>query len=438
MKVEMNKWAEDFPEAMKEITILCVEDESDARDKLSGFLSKNFGVVYSASDGIEGLEVFKTEKPDIIITDIQMPLMNGLEMAEEIRKENADVPIIITTGYDDEKYLVGSIDIGAMKYIKKPVDIKKLRSLLSEVALNIIQQKEKAKKDRLLRLVMENSAEFYLITDLEKIYYINTAFLHYIGYEDMAEIGTKTAALETVNILKDGSGYCGADLRNWLKKAAAEGLDEAVLKMQGAGKLKSEAKNFLVRINKVEEESSVLVSMVDISNLEASTVMRETPAMIDPLTGVVNRRKFVEELDRELYRVQRYTRPLCLILFDIDGFSEINERYGRQVGDSIIKEIAHLVKQNVRVVDTFARYGGEEFVVLAPETDLNGGFALADKIRGKIERQQFSHVGRVTCSFGVTEYVLLQSRDLLIKTADDALYMAKSRGRNRVEKVAFL
>ncbi|MCD8567206.1 MAG: response regulator [Geovibrio sp.] len=159
----MNKWAEDFPEAMKEITILCVEDESDARDKLSGFLSKNFGVVYSASDGIEGLEVFKTEKPDIIITDIQMPLMNGLEMAEEIRKENADVPIIITTGYDDEKYLVGSIDIGAMKYIKKPVDIKKLRSLLSEVALNIIQQKEKAKKDRLLRLVMENSAEFYLI-----------------------------------------------------------------------------------------------------------------------------------------------------------------------------------------------------------------------------------------------------------------------------------
>jgi diguanylate cyclase (GGDEF)-like protein len=437
MKVEMNKWTEDFPEAMKEITILCVEDESDARDKLSGFLSKNFGSVYSASDGIEGLEIFKSESPDIIITDIQMPLMNGLEMAEEIRKENADVPIIITTGYDDEKYLVGSIDIGAMKYIKKPVDIKKLRSLLSEVALNIIQQKEKAKKDRLLRLVMENSSEFYLITDLEQIHYMNRSFLRYIGYDDMAELGKEASVLERVNILKDGSGYCGADLKSWLQKAVAGKLDEAVFKMQGAGKLKSEAKNFLVRINNVEEENSIFVSMVDISTLESSVVIGETPAMVDPLTGIVNRQKFLEELDRELYRVQRYTRPLSIILFDIDGFSEINERYGRQVGDSIIKEIAQLVHQNVRVVDTYARYGGEEFIILAPETDINGGCQLADKIRGKIERQQFSHVGRVTCSFGVTEYVLLQSKDLLIKTADDALYMAKSRGRNRVEKVTF-
>lgn len=434
----MNRWTEDFPEAMREITILCVEDESDARDKLSGFLSKNFGKVYTASDGVEGLEAFNSCKPDIIITDIQMPLMNGLEMAEEIRKECSTVPIIITTGYDDEKYLVGSIDIGAMKYIKKPVDIKKLRSLLSEVALNIVQQKEKAKKDKLLRLVMENSAELYIMTDYEKIHYMNRPFMRYIGYDETKGNSADGKILENVNVLKDSEGYCGADLKSWLKAADGKGVTEAVIKVQGAAKLKSEAVNFLIRLNRIEEEKSIMISMVDISTLESSSLLINEPAMVDPLTGVANRKKFLEELDRELYRVQRYTRPLTLMLFDIDGFSEINERYGRQVGDSIIKEIAELVRQNIRVVDTFARYGGEEFVILAPETDLRGGFNLADKIRQKIEKENFTHVGRVTCSFGVTEYVLLQSKELIIKTADDALYMAKSKGRNRVEALSFL
>lgn len=432
----MNKWAEDLPEAMKEITILCVEDEFDARDKLSGFLSKNFGRIYSAADGIDGLEVFKAESPDIIITDIQMPLMNGLEMAEEIRKINPTVPIIITTGFDDEKYLVGSIDIGAIKYIKKPVDIKKLRSLLSEVALNIVQQKEKAKKDSLVRLVMNNSTTFYLITDLENIFYMNKAFLSYIGYEEMSG-QEKTKVLERVIILKDASGYCGTELSEWLKQAAESGVTETVVKMQGAGKLKSEAKNFLTRINTIEEKS-LIISMVDISTLENSDFFGEDPAMTDPLTNIANKQKFMEELEKELYRVKRYTRPLSLVLFDIDSFSEINERYGRQVGDNIIKEIAVLIKENVRTVDCFARYGGEEFIILAPETDIDGACLLAEKLRKKIEETKFSHVGRVTCSFGVTEYILLQSEEMLVKTADDALYMAKSRGRNRVEKAHFI
>jgi two-component system cell cycle response regulator len=437
MWVIMNRWAEDFPEIMKEITILCVEDESDARDKLSGFLSKNFGQVFTASDGIEGLDVFDEHKPDIIITDIQMPLMNGLEMAEEIRKKCSGVPIIITTGYDDEKYLVGSIDIGAIKYIKKPVDIKKLRNLLSDVSLNIVQQKEKAKKDQLLRLVMDNSAELYLMLDDNNIHYMNRPFMRYIGFDNSKGNFAPTSILHSVNVLKDSDGYCGVDFREWLKKAQEKGITEAVIKVQGASILKSESVNYLIRLNRVEEEKLLMISMVDISNIENANILTDEPAMIDPLTGIMNKKKFFGELDKELYRVQRYSRPLSIIIFDIDGFSEINERYGRQVGDSIIKEIAQLVKQNTRVVDTVARYGGEEFIILAPETDVNGAFNLAEKIRQKVEMHNFSHVERVTCSFGVTEYVLLQSSEMIIKTADDALYMAKSKGRNRVESLSF-
>ncbi|WP_022851398.1 GGDEF domain-containing response regulator [Limisalsivibrio acetivorans] len=428
----------DMPEALKSVSILCVEDEVETRERLAGFLGKNFGEILNASDGTEGLEIYEEKRPDIVITDIQMPMMNGLEMAEEIRKVDPDVPIIITTGFDDEKYLVGSIDIGAQKYIKKPVDIKHLRGLLSEIGLTVLQRKEAERKRKLLRLVMQNSNELYIVTDLDNIDFINDTFLQYLGYESYEDFVRSGLDMNQIRILKDQNDYKGNDFCTWVREAVISGNRESVISIEGARSLKSEAKSFLAKIIPIPEQNCYLVSLVDITVLEKKLRNKEELSLIDPLTGVMNRKRFHEEMDRELQRVQRYSRPLSLILFDIDGFNDINERYGKQVGDYVIKEIAAVVGKNIRVVDVFARYGGEEFAVLAPETDMEGACILAEKIRFRIEQHDFEYAGRVTCSFGVTEYVLLESADLLIKTADDALYMAKSRGRNRVEKQSFI
>lgn len=159
-------------------------------------------------------------------------------------------------------------------------------------------------------------------------------------------------------------------------------------------------------------------------------------ATTDPLTGICNRRHFDEVLASEIHRAARFSSPLSLILFDIDHFKRVNDSFGHQAGDRVLTQLAVTVSHTIRTVDLFARWGGEEFVVLLPGGDLNAGRVLAEKLRMALEKQPFSDVGQVTCSFGVAELAPGDTADALIRKADHCLYRAKASGRNRVETPA--
>ena len=156
-------------------------------------------------------------------------------------------------------------------------------------------------------------------------------------------------------------------------------------------------------------------------------------ATTDTLTGICNRRRFDEVLASEIDRAARFSSPLSLILFDIDHFKRVNDTFGHQTGDRVLAQLAVTVDNTIRTIDLFARWGGEEFVVLLPGSDLNAGRLLAEKLRILLEKQSFSDVERVTCSFGVAEYAAGDDRDALMKKVDRCLYHAKACGRNRVE-----
>jgi len=157
---------------------------------------------------------------------------------------------------------------------------------------------------------------------------------------------------------------------------------------------------------------------------------------IDGLTQVFNRRYFEDTIERELSRSRRYTRPLSLVMIDIDHFKRINDDFGHLAGDAVLKEVASVVKSRTRREDVFARYGGEEFALLLPEIDTRGAIALAEKVRKIIEKHEFVFDGErisVTISAGVAT---VQKKGELpvevIGRADEKLYAAKQGGRNRV------
>lgn len=159
----------------------------------------------------------------------------------------------------------------------------------------------------------------------------------------------------------------------------------------------------------------------------------ELQATTDSLTGIFNRRRFLELLQLEILESKRYGVPLVLIFFDIDHFKDINDKYGHEAGDSVLRELTQLVASMIREADIFARFGGEEFVILAHNNDVDAGCELAEKIRSAVDQHRFTIVGSVTCSFGVSQFEFSDTTESIIKRADEAMYSAKKRGRNLVE-----
>lgn len=190
--------------------------------------------------------------------------------------------------------------------------------------------------------------------------------------------------------------------------------------------------SFVMIVNNLSYQTTKDVKRMDVLEKENIT---------DPLMQIYNRRYFQTKLDQEIKRSERYAHPLSLVMLDIDHFKKINDVHGHQIGDNVLIVLASILKLNVRKIDVVARYGGEEIAVILPETDKDGAYIAAEKIRKKIEDHSFDIPGgekfSVTASFGVSSLEMLSGDDVnrikqIIKLADDALYQAKEQGRNKV------
>lgn len=167
----------------------------------------------------------------------------------------------------------------------------------------------------------------------------------------------------------------------------------------------------------------------------------EVLSMTDDLTGLHNRRHLFGRFEEEFERAKRYGKTLSCVMIDIDDFKSVNDRFGHQKGDTVLRLIADIIRSHSRISDTVARYGGEEFVMLLPETDAAGAQFVAEKVRRVVEERNASGnqsiSAQVTVSLGIAtvapnDFAHIENEDELLRRADEALYCAKSAGKNRV------
>ncbi|MDR2157020.1 MAG: diguanylate cyclase [Clostridiales Family XIII bacterium] len=191
-------------------------------------------------------------------------------------------------------------------------------------------------------------------------------------------------------------------------------------------------------VNAVETNKrtlSLVVLIQDITKNEALLKQLETAAYNDGLTEIYNHKHFMELATIQLERAKRAQHPCCIIMFDLDFFKKINDTYGHQAGDDVLRSVAQFVKRTVRIYDIFARYGGEEFVIFMSDAKRKDAVLLAERIRVGIEENACDYEGteiRITTSLGVSATAGELSLDELLKKADEALYTAKNTGRNKV------
>ncbi|MCF8025392.1 MAG: transporter substrate-binding domain-containing protein [Desulfobacteraceae bacterium] len=217
--------------------------------------------------------------------------------------------------------------------------------------------------------------------------------------------------------------------RKWLSIRYDQGVNTALLlQILGAGLFLISLFVFwnrkLVRLNR---ELGIAHETLAVKSREL-----ERLSITDTLTGLFNRMKLEDLLVNEIKRVKRTGQPFSVIMLDVDNFKKINDSYGHQAGDVVLREIARFLQASVRQADSLGRWGGEEFLILCPNTTGKGAAILAEHLRRLLSAQNFAAAGGVTCSFGVAEYRPEEGENQLLSRVDRAMYSAKRLGRNRV------
>lgn len=185
-----------------------------------------------------------------------------------------------------------------------------------------------------------------------------------------------------------------------------------------------------------DEDLRIITSLADQAAVAINNAKLYELAVTDGTTKLFIRRHFMQRLDEEIRRSQRYGHSLSLLMMDLDHFKQLNDSYGHQAGDVVLMDVAKIFKRSIRTTDVAARYGGEEFCIMLPETNTLGALSIAERLRRWVEDATFTFQGtemHTTISIGVATFPEdANNQQILIKKADDALYKSKRNGRNRV------
>jgi diguanylate cyclase (GGDEF)-like protein len=433
-------------EILKTISVLYVEDENDVREFTSKLLSSLLRKVYVAADGLQGLEVFKKNKEDIdlIVTDINMPKMDGLSMCEAIKKINAEIPLVITSAHNDTNFFKKSIEIGVSTYAMKPIDLYQLiESIIKAMEpiilkkklleLNLSLESKIEQEISKIKSILDAQDNIIIVTNKEQITNVNKKFLDFFGILDFDKFvnGEKNI----FDFFEEEFGFITKEKiieqDSWINYIRNLHEIDRIVKIKNA---LDEERIFAINVDYYENKEDYYVfSLTDITKLKEKANLLEYQASHDKLTGLFNRNRFDEIYSKEIKRARRYNNDLSMIIFDIDDFKLVNDNYGHQVGDEVLKEISKIALNNVREQDISVRWGGEEFLVLLPQTSVEGAIAVATKIRIAIKEHTFtSNSLNITTSFGVAQLLDEDDETKFISRCDKLLYEAKKTGKDKV------
>ncbi len=433
-------------EILKNISILYVEDENDVRDFTSKLLASLLKNVFAAENGLAGLELYKENinTIDLIVTDINMPKMNGITMCEKIRELNKEIPIVVTSAHNDTSFLKKAIDVGVSTYAMKPIDLYQLIESITKaiepiflkkelVNLNLSLESKIEMEMEKIKSILDAQENIVIVTNKEEITNINKKFLEFFGIESFDKF--KESKKDIFDLFQEEFGFITRSQMKkqecWLKYIKDLPEVDRIVKIKNH---MHEEKLFTINIDYYEnKEHYYIFSLTDITMIKEKANLLEYQSSHDKVTGLFNKNKFDEFYEKEVKRSKRYKNDLSIILFDINDYREILEIHESSIGDIILKEISQIMSHSIREQDISARWGGEEFLVLLPQTNLEGAQIVANKINTTVFEHLFTEKQlKLTASFGVTELKEDDDERIFMSRVNKLLFESKNKGKGIV------
>jgi len=333
------------------LTILYVEDENGIRENTMRPLKHLCDELIMASDGKEGLELYKKYKPDIVVSDINMPNMNGIEMCKAIKAINSEQYIVFTTAHSDSNYFMDAIEMQVEGYILKPIDYELLNQKVHTI-INQINIKNRLKEQEIINneiAIFQDNLLF--IMNNKEIIFANKKFLDFFNVKTIEDFNNKHEDVSSCFLKNRGCFYPKQD-RYWiddLMRTRDEKRRVVALKAKN-----NETQVFVITFNFIEESGHTVFIFTEITNLNNEKNSLKENVYTDALTKVPNRLYFDKQIYNNIMKVENDKSKLSIMIIDIDKFKDFNDTYGHLVGDNLLLELANYIVDNKRETDTFA------------------------------------------------------------------------------------
>jgi len=399
-------------------------------------MEDNGFTVCEAANGREAVEVFDRESPKLVLMSYEMPIMNGIEACKHIRKIDRDEysPVIIITSNDSDAFISAAFDAGAADYITKPVKwqllLHRIRYMLK---MSRVSYALESSEQRFRQLFDDSPLPYQSLNEHGEIVDVNTAWLEMMGRSSDEVIGASFGNFMTVEMWDEFLDT----FPDFIKSGKLTNMCLQVCRADG--RLIDAEINGRVAYNADGNFKQTHETLQNITERKAMEDHLRCLATTDPLTGLNNRRAFYEKAEFEQKKALRFKHAFSMLMLDIDHFKAVNDTYGHDVGDKVLKKTTAVFQEGLRDIDILGRLGGEEFGIALPETSLSQALLVAERIRSSIEVVAVyadRAIIDIKISIGVTTLTdAKESVELLLSQADTLLYQAKDNGRNRVESV---
>ncbi|HEX5507231.1 MAG TPA: PleD family two-component system response regulator [Pseudolabrys sp.] len=452
--------------------VLVVDDVPANVKLLDARLSAEYFDVTTAQNGNEALSLCERAECDIVLLDVMMPDLDGFEVCRKIKSNPAThhIPVIMVTALDQPSDRVRGLEAGADDFLTKPVNdvalisrvrsLSRLKLMTDELRMRAVTSKEIGIQNPEREAIADtgHNGRILIVDDRESSYERVVSALSAEHTVDLqtdpnealfhAAEGNYDLAIVSLGLKNfDGLRLCSQirsleRTRNVPILAVAE-ADNNVKLVRG---LEIGINDYLMR--PIDKNELLARARTQVKKKRYTERLRDNMqmsiemAITDPLTGLFNRRYMETHLTTLVEQSASRGKPISAFILDIDYFKSINDNYGHDAGDDVLREFALRIRRSIRNIDLACRYGGEEFVVVMPETDLAVASMVAERLRRRIASEPFA-VEQGATNLNVTISVGIagmnapnETAAAILKRADQALYRAKRDGRNRVVDAA--